>query len=221
MHIHSHSCSSDCEAVDLLIKLTMGKLKTRYETDVVGVKTWCRICSLPVLLEVLTDYGDAVRHFHALDDSPMAHKNQHAEVGGWGVHWRLDEVLAKVFPIEHQEQMWPLRLWWQEKHGTPLSEDEEVVVLTSNDLQTYRERYMDVELKMLERQLNSAPKNRSELLETEAEVWDSDEVRGEFEITGFKSPFALARHLGSGQRGTLLFQDDPRYYFGWSPDRVI
>jgi len=221
MNTHSHNCGPDCEAVDLLMRLTLSRLKPEYESEAVAVKTWCRICSLPVLVEVLTDYGDAVRHFHALDDTPMAHKNQHAEVGGWGVHWRLDEVLAKVFPTQHHEEMFPLRTWWQDSHGSPLSEDEEIVILNAGDIASYRERYMDVELNMLEKQINGAPKNRAELEETEDQVWTTEEVKQEFEISGFKGPFALARHLGSGDVGTLIFQDNPRYYFGWNPDRVI
>jgi hypothetical protein len=221
MHDHGAICSSDCEAVKLLTRLTLSKLKVEYEEESIAVKTWCRICSLPVLVEVLTDYSDAVRHFHALDDTPMSHKNQHAEVGGWGIHWRLDEVLAKVFPTEHLEEMWPLRTWWQDNHGTPVSEDEEVVILSARDIESYRDEHVDVELRMLDRQINGAPKNRTELEAEGEQVWDTDEIREEFEIRGFKTPFAMARHIGTGETGTLLFQDNPRYYFGWSPDRVI
>lgn len=221
MHTHSHNCGPNCEAVDLLVQYTLARLKVQYADESVAVKTWCRICSLPVMIEVLTDYGDAVRHFHALDDTPMAHKNQHAEVGGWGVHWRLDEVLAKVFPTEHREEMFPLRTWWQDNYGTPNSEDEEVVILSPEDVTSYRDKYMDVELMMLEKQINGAPKNRAELEETEERVWDSDEVRDDFDIVGFKAPFAMAIHIDTNTSGTLLFQDNPRYYFGWNPDRII
>jgi hypothetical protein len=151
----------------------------------------------------------------------MAHKNQHAEVGGWGIHWRLDEVLARVFPTQHLEEMWPLRTWWQDNHGVPMSEDEEVMLLNIEDIQAYRERYMDVELRMLEKQVNGDPKTREEL-EYEGEmVWDADEVEHEFDLVGFKTPFAMAQHRGTGETGTLIFQDNPRYYFGWNPDRII
>jgi hypothetical protein len=221
MHTHSHQCGPDCEAVRILVGAAEQSLSHELRGGVVAVKTFCRICSLPVLVEVLTDYEDAVRHFNVLDDTPMAHKGQHAEVGGWGVHWRLDEVLGAVFPREHHDEIWPLRVWWQERHGQPLNEDEPVVILTDSDISTYREKYMDVELKMLERQINDAPKDRDELEAGEDQVWDHLEVGDEFEISGFKSPFALARHLVTGEQGTLIFQDNPRYYFGWSPDRVI
>ena len=82
--------------------------------DEIAVKTWCRICGLPVLLEVLTDYDEAVRYFCGLDDHPMVHKSLHAEAGGWGTHWRLDEVLEKVFPLVHTDHIWPIMPWWMD-----------------------------------------------------------------------------------------------------------
>lgn len=61
----------------------------------------------------------------------------------------------------------------------------------------------------------------SELTEHEAleaqygQVWDTDEVTSDFEITGFMAPFVIAIRRSDRVMGTLMFQDSPRYYFEW------
>jgi len=173
------------------------------------------------MLEVITDYDLAVRHFYALDDTPMVHKNGHSESGGWGVHWRLDDVLATVFPVEHNEECWPMSAWWSKTHGVALCEDQPIEILTNESLAGYRDMHMNDELRMLDKQINSEPRCREELIKLGEDVFDTDEIRSEFEILGFKKPFALAVNKTTGIRGTFLFQDNPRFYFGWSADRVI
>lgn len=217
-----HECGPHCGAVRQLQMLTRRKVEEIFGSGTVVVKSWCRICGIPVLLEVLEEYEDAVRHFNALDDTPMSHKNQHAERGGWGVHWRLDDVLATVFPILHTDAIWPKSIWWNENHGEPMSENQAVLILSGEDMEVYLDQYMDIELRMLERGINKNPCEGRELSEQIGEeVWSASEVGATFDILGFKSPFALAEHRESGVRGSLLFQNIPRYYFGWDPHRVI
>ena len=217
-----HECGTHCGAVRQLQMLAWTKAASIRRGGIIAVKSWCRICGIPVLLEVLDDYDDAVRHFNVLDDTPMNHKNQHAERGGWGVNWRLDDVLTTVFPRLHNEEMWPKSIWWNENHGEPLAEDQAVLVLSGEEMSVYQDRYMDIELRMLERKINSDPCDREELLDRVGdEVWSAGEVGATFDIIGFKSPFAIAEHRESGVRGSLLFQNSPRYYFSWDPHRVI
>jgi hypothetical protein len=47
----------------------------------------------------------------------------------------------------------------------------------------------------------------------EGKVWDSDELAEEFEVNIFMAPFVLVKHKQTGQKGTLLFQHQPRFYF--------
>ena len=215
-----HKCGPHCQTVEYLTRLTKKRLRLD-APRVFPVKTWCRICGVPALLEVLNDYDQAVRHFYALDDTPMVHKGIHTETGGWGVHWRLDEVLACVFPREHVDTLWPMPIWWEQSHGAPQSENQGILVMGDGDLNQYRHTYMDDELRMLEAHVNRNPKDRDELEKVYSDIWNTSEVARHYEILGFKSPFAIARCKTTGERGSLVFQNVPRYYFGWDAERVI
>lgn len=183
----------------------------------IPVQSWCRICGFPVLLEVLTDYDLALAHFHALDDQPMAHKRVHAEVGGWGVHWRLDDVLSAVFPTLHEEA-WPRPVWYEHNEADA---DDVVVYRSHEDAERSMHMDIDVELRMLKEVINRRPRNRDELSALHTEVWDTTELGARFEILGFKSPFAIVRDKRDGRQGSVLFQHEPRLYFNFDADRVI
>lgn len=205
----------DRAVVDHLRALTRKRLVDRRVA--VAVKTWCRKCGLPVLLNVYRDYEYAKRHFYALDDQPMVHKNVHAEVGGWGVHWRLDEVLSVLFS-EHEEVCWPKPDWYEYSE----SEDYNILVLDEDNLRGHMtSEVVDVELKMMLEAINRVPRSRDQLKEHMGEVWDSDELRERFEVLGYRAPFAVVRDRKTGERGSVLFQNNPRYYFGFSPERHI
>jgi hypothetical protein len=75
------------------------------------VRTWCRVCGQSSLVGVPLDYDRAVDVVHWIDDQIMDHED-HSEAGGWGVHWRLDDVLLAVFPGRHQETFFPIPPWY-------------------------------------------------------------------------------------------------------------
>jgi len=50
------------------------------------------------------------------------------------------------------------------------------------------------------------------------QVWTTDELRQDFEVTGFSAPFVVARRKADGVVGSLQFTHSPRYYFGWKAD---
>jgi hypothetical protein len=182
------------------------------------VRSWCRVCGLPALLEVVNDYELAKRNLYALDDQPMAHRNIHASKGGWGVHWRFDEVLAAVF--WHEEHCWPTPPWYEFRERI----ESPVTVLTSKEEITEASRKdVDVELRMLREALNRKPRTREELtIWSQMPVWDTNEMAAQFEVLGYKAPFAIVVHKETRERGSVLFQDGPpRLYFGFDPDRVI
>jgi len=60
-----------------------------------------------------------------------------------------------------------------------------------------------------------AQTERSKLEAREGQVWTTDEVGEDFEIIGFAAPMVVARRKSDGQKGTLFFQHEPRFYFGW------
>src|SRR5581483_707546 len=60
----------------------------------IHVRTWCRLCGSPAVIQLTTDYPRAVRYLEQMNDQAMVHAGGGCvSVGGWGVHWRLDEVL--------------------------------------------------------------------------------------------------------------------------------
>lgn len=64
-------------------------------------------------------------------------------------------------------------------------------------------------------EINAKMSNREILEEKHGQVWSTDEVTSDFEITGFLAPFVVAIRQSDGVKGTLLFQDTPRFYYGW------
>ena len=61
---------------------------------------------------------------------------------------------------------------------------------------------------------------RAKLLETHPEVWNTDEVTAEFNIESFLAPFCFGTRRSTGEKGSLLFQSSPRFYFDFKPDGV-
>lgn len=69
------------------------------------------------------------------------------------------------------------------------------------------------------------PASIRSLIETsEEEAYDlcNDEFTTEtlqrfFSVEAFWAPYCIVRRKYDGQRGTLMFEHSPRYYFGWAP----
>lgn len=64
-------------------------------------------------------------------------------------------------------------------------------------------------------EINSRKSDRQILEEKYGQVWDTNEVTRDFEVTGFMAPFVVVKRRSDGQLGTLTFQHSPRYYFGF------
>lgn len=65
--------------------------------------------------------------------------------------------------------------------------------------------------------LNSSATERQALEQRHGKVWSTDELREEFEVIGFGAPLVVVRRRADGQKGSLEFQHDPRFYFNWRP----
>jgi len=64
-------------------------------------------------------------------------------------------------------------------------------------------------------EINSNPSER-ELLEKEyGEVYTTSEVSEKYEITGFMAPYVVVIRKSDGVKGSMMFQDRPRYYFNF------
>ena len=66
--------------------------------------------------------------------------------------------------------------------------------------------------------INAEPGSREALEAEHGQVWDTKEMQGDFDVTGFMAPFVVVRRKSDGVVGSLKFQHDPRLYFGFEPD---
>ena len=67
-------------------------------------------------------------------------------------------------------------------------------------------------------EINAEPGSRMFLEEKHGQVWDPSELQQDFDVMGFMAPLVVARRRSDGAMGSLMFQANPRFYFGWSPD---
>lgn len=184
------------------------------------IRTWCRKCGGSAVIELgQLPYREAVKRLFVLDDTPFEHEGAfHTELGGWGIRWRFDEILRVAFPresaIDRALPYWPLPA------GYPChAEAERRVVMLVGASDDGEEAPTVGFRRELARRINAEPRERPELQAEYGRVWNTDELAAEFEIYAFRTPFALVRRKGDGATGSLLFQNNPRYYFDFRTNR--
>jgi len=66
-------------------------------------------------------------------------------------------------------------------------------------------------------EINSQPNERAALEAQYGQVWDTNQLREEFDVTGFGAPLVVVRRKTDGVIGSLEFQHTPRLYFNFQP----
>jgi len=66
-------------------------------------------------------------------------------------------------------------------------------------------------------EINAQAGSREALEAQHGQVWDTQELGRDFEVIGFMAPFVAVRRKTDGKKGSLEFQHNPRFYFGFSP----
>lgn len=66
-------------------------------------------------------------------------------------------------------------------------------------------------------EINAEPGTRQALEAEYGQVWNTDELRRDFEVIGFAAPLVVVRRKSDGKKGSLEFQHNPRLYFNWQP----
>ena len=66
-------------------------------------------------------------------------------------------------------------------------------------------------------EINSNPKERGQLEAKHGQVWDTDELRRDFEVQGFAAPYVVVERKHDHVVGSLRFQHHPRFYFSFEP----
>jgi hypothetical protein len=67
-------------------------------------------------------------------------------------------------------------------------------------------------------EINTEPGSREYLEAKHGKVWDTSELQEDFEVLGFMAPYVVARRRSDALRGSLMFQANPRFYFGFQPE---
>lgn len=67
-------------------------------------------------------------------------------------------------------------------------------------------------------EINANPGSREELETKHRQVWDTEELRSDFEVLGFMAPFVIVKRRRDGAKGSLEFQANPRFYFNFVAD---
>lgn len=66
--------------------------------------------------------------------------------------------------------------------------------------------------------INSNPNSREALEAEHGQVWDTNELAGDFEVKGFMAPYVVVKRKSDGASGSLMFQHSPRFYFGFTKE---
>lgn len=66
-------------------------------------------------------------------------------------------------------------------------------------------------------EINIVPGSREDLEAKYGRVWDTGELNEEFQAIGFLAPLIVVRRRSDGMKGSLEFQNNPRFYFNWQP----
>jgi hypothetical protein len=68
-------------------------------------------------------------------------------------------------------------------------------------------------------EINAEPGSRESLEAAHGQVWDTPQLRQDFEVIGFLAPLVVVRRRADGVKGSLEFQHSPRLYWGFVEDR--
>jgi len=67
---------------------------------------------------------------------------------------------------------------------------------------------------LLREEINLSPApDRAEAELRHGKVWDTEELKRDFEVHAFAAPFVLVTRKADGVKGALTFQHLPRFYF--------
>ena len=66
-------------------------------------------------------------------------------------------------------------------------------------------------------EINLEPGSRDALAAAYGQVWDTNELRNEFDALGFMAPLVVVRRKSDGRKGSLEFQHAPRFFFNFIP----
>lgn len=60
---------------------------------------------------------------------------------------------------------------------------------------------------------DDCPQDRAAAEKKYGKVWDTEELKAEFEVHSFLAPFVMVTRKSDGKKGGMTFQHLPRFYF--------
>lgn len=63
------------------------------------------------------------------------------------------------------------------------------------------------------KEVNAVPSEREKLEALYGRVWNTVEMKVDFEPISFAAPYIFVKRRSDGSEGTLTFQHNPRFYF--------
>ena len=67
-------------------------------------------------------------------------------------------------------------------------------------------------------EINTDAGDRERLQEKHGRVWDTQELQHDFDVLQFAAPLIVVRQKATGQMGSMFFQHQPRFYWGFKAD---
>jgi hypothetical protein len=67
-------------------------------------------------------------------------------------------------------------------------------------------------------QINSDAGDRERLEAQHGRVWDTQQLQADFDVLSFAAPLIVVSEKATGRMGSLFFQHNPRFYWGFQPD---
>lgn len=65
--------------------------------------------------------------------------------------------------------------------------------------------------------INMNAGEREHLEAQHGQVWDTQQLQEDFDVLQFAAPLIVVRHKTTGQSGSMFFQHQPRFYWGFQP----
>jgi hypothetical protein len=87
--------------------------------------------------------------------------------------------------------------------------------VTTKEVTANEEQQFEQTRRQLVNDINYDPRSREGLERKHGQVWDTQQLVEQFEVRGFLAPFVVVRDRKTGEQGSLCFQHDPRFYFGY------
>jgi hypothetical protein len=95
----------------------------------------------------------------------------------------------------------------------PVFEAKQPILFLGGNMDASEDSMFEQSRRLRVEEINAQPRTRPELEAKYGQVWDTEELKAEFEIVAFIAPYIALRYRSNGRLASLEFQHAPRFYF--------